>query len=67
MDVNHPQLQNSSSCSDSYHLCCPLPQDASVHSAPKTNVGTIAYMAPEVTEVNKSGAPPSYAGPPVDM
>ena len=36
-------------------------------SQPKTSVGTIAYMAPEVTAVSRPGAPETYEGPPVDV
>ena len=36
-------------------------KDASVNSLPKTHVGTISYMAPEVTKVDKIDAEHSYA------
>ena len=35
-------------------------KDASIHSMPKTQVGTISYMAPEVTNVNKKESERSY-------
>lgn len=35
-------------------------KDASINSLPKTQVGTISYMAPEVTNVNKKESGSSY-------
>jgi serine/threonine protein kinase len=35
-------------------------KDASINSLPKTQVGTISYMAPEVTNVNKKESESSY-------
>lgn len=37
-------------------------KDASINSLPKTQVGTISYMAPEVTSVNKKDTDSSYGG-----
>ena len=37
-------------------------KDAGINSMPKTNVGTIAYMAPEVTNVGRHDQAPTYDG-----
>ncbi len=37
-------------------------KDAGMNSMPKTNVGTIAYMAPEVTNVGRRDQPSTYGG-----
>jgi serine/threonine-protein kinase SRK2 len=37
-------------------------KDSTVHSAPKTKVGTIAYMAPEVVDVSRVGTAKTYDG-----
>eukprot|EP01048_Picozoa_sp_COSAG05_P027863 COSAG05_NODE_8344_length_712_cov_1.257749_1_plen_210_part_10 len=37
-------------------------KDSNVHSAPKTKVGTIAYMAPEVVDVSRVGSAKTYDG-----
>lgn len=37
-------------------------KDAGIHSMPKTNVGTIAYMAPEVTNAGRRDHPSTYGG-----
>ena len=37
-------------------------KDGTTHSMPKTKIGTIAYMAPEVVDVSRVGAAHSYDG-----